>query len=116
MNGNIQGVMLGQPGQQPPTDDESMESSEVCVPLKALQQPDDNEEMQTPSEGDTVSLTVDAAVTRIEGNNAYVKPMSVNGVQLDNEGGESEDDSDQAEGDALRQEAMQQGQPSQDQP
>lgn len=106
-------MMLGQqPQGGTPADDGGMESSEVCVPLKALQQPDENEEMQTPSQGDTVSLTVDAAITRIEGDKAYVKPMSVNGIQLD-DGGDTEGDNEAAEGDALRQEAMQQGQPPQ---
>lgn len=108
---NVQGMMLGQDGPpgMPPAE-EGMESSEVCVPLKALQQPDENEEMQTPSNGDTVSLTVEAAITRIEGDKAYIKPMSVNGVQLD-DSGEPQEDGEAAEGDALRQEAMQQGQP-----
>lgn len=67
-----------------------MEDGEVCVPLSALAQPDDGDQMQTPAEGDNVTMTVDATVTRIEGENAYLKPTSINGTDLEEENKEEE--------------------------
>ncbi len=53
------------------------------MPLKSLAQPDNQEQMNTPGVGDSVSMQVDATVTRIDGDNAYVKPSAVNGTPLD---------------------------------
>lgn len=85
-----------------------MEENEVCVPLKALAQPDEQDQMQTPAEGDSGSMQVDYVITRIEGENAYIKPMSINGTDLEaekEENNEGEVPADTAEGNALREEA-----------
>lgn len=74
------------------------------VPLKALQQPNDMEQMQQPEEGDSVSLQVDAIVRGIEGEMAYIEPSAINGTPLDDEGNEPNPDDEQAAGD------MQEGQ------
>lgn len=78
---------------------------EVCVPLASLAQPDDQEQLQTPAAGDVVSVQVDATLTRIEGENAYLKPTAVNGKPLEAEAAvppAGEPDGDEAEGAALR--------------
>ncbi len=60
----------------------------VKIPLKALAQPDDKEQMQTPGEGDSVSFTVDGTIESIDGENAVVRPMNVNNTPLDENEGE----------------------------
>lgn len=64
------------------------QAGEIAIPLKALAQPDDTDAMQTPEQGDNVTFTVDATVTRIDGEMAYVKPNSVNQTPV----GEAADD------------------------
>jgi hypothetical protein len=64
------------------------------VPLSALAQPDDKEQMQTPAEGDIVQLQVEATVVSIQGDTAIIKPTSINGNPLDEEG-ESPDNESQ---------------------
>ena len=92
--------------------DEDMIGGEQCLPLSMLAQPDEQDQMQTPSVGDTGSMTVDYTVTRIEGDNAYVKPTAVNGQPIPEEARQpTPEDEDQAEGDSLRNEAEQMGQP-----
>ncbi len=75
-----------------------MDDGTVCVPLASLAQPDDQEKMNTPEVGDSVSMQVDAQVVKIEGDNAYIKPTSINGNSLsdndEDEGGESAEASD----------------------
>jgi hypothetical protein len=75
----------------------SMSDSEVCVPLSALAMPDgeNGDQMANPEVGDKVTFTVDGAVTRIEGDNAYVEPEAVNGQPVEGEAGEEQGD-DQA--------------------
>lgn len=63
-------------------ENESMAPGEVCVPVSALAMPDEQDQMATPEAGDIVQLQVEAKVTRIEGENAYVQPMSVNGQEI----------------------------------
>ena len=75
---------------------------EVAVPLKSLAQPDDKEQVQTPTEGDAVNFTVDATVTRIEGDTAFVKVSAVNGNPVDDEAAEPAADPDLQEGADLR--------------
>lgn len=81
---------------------------ELAVPLKALAQPDDAEQVNEPAQGDTVSFTVDAQIVRIVGDVAYIKPMAVNGTTLEDETAETVPD-DEAEGMSLRGMAEQQG-------
>ena len=94
-------------------DEDEQEPGELPIPLEALQQPDDSEQMQTPGEGDSVSFQVDAIVTRVEGEMAYVKPSAVNGHPLPEEGEDEEAEQggqskeDEGEFNALRQTAMQ---------
>lgn len=96
-------------------------NGEICVPLSALAQPDAGDQLQTPEEGDTVTMQVDATVDRIEGDNAYIKPTAINGNPIANPGrksaaspaadddGQSSDEADAAEGQALRNEALRMG-------
>ena len=60
----------------------------IPVPLSSLGQPDDKEKMQTPVEGDSVSLQVDATIVSIQGDTAFIKPTAVNGNLIDEEAGE----------------------------
>lgn len=61
---------------------------EQAVPLSALAQPDDAEELQTPKPGDSASMTVDYTVVRIEGEKAIVKATAINGKPLEDEAAE----------------------------
>lgn len=89
-------------------DDNEQSPGELPIPIAALQQPDDSEQMQTPGEGDSVSFQVDAVITRIEGDCAYVKPSAVNGTPLPkDDAGQPPEDADVAEGQTLRQTALQ---------
>lgn len=95
----------------PPTDDQA---GTVPIPLKALQQPGEDDQMQTPGVGDPVSFQTDATIVSIEGEMAMVKPSAVNGVPVgaaaaDDEGpddgdesGEGADTADDDEESALR--------------
>lgn len=82
-----------------PDGDVPMSGGEDCVPLSALAMPDaDNgDQMANPEPGDKVSYTVDGAVTRIEGGNAYVKRDAVNGQPVGSP--ESTSDGDQLDED-----------------
>jgi len=112
--------MLGEEDQLPTIPDEGAEpapmpamptaqAGEVAVPLKSLAQPDDKEQVQTPAEGDAVTFTVDATVTRIEGETAYVKVSAVNGNPIDDEAAEPAPDNEMQEGADLRSMAVQAG-------
>jgi hypothetical protein len=97
------------PGMGEP-DADNVPGAEVQIPLSALAQPDDTEKMVQPAEGDSVSFTVDATISRIVGGVAFVKPSAVNGKPLSEMAGpENPDDAMAAEGDALRGELMQGG-------
>lgn len=79
--------------------------SEDCVSLDALSMPDEQEQMETPEVGDKVQYSVEGEITRIEGNNAYVKKAAVNGQPVehsepdaDEAGGESDNDADNMRG------------------
>jgi hypothetical protein len=52
------------------------------VPLEALRQPNDQEELVQPEVGDEVSYTVTGTVARIEGDRVVVTPTSVNGQEV----------------------------------
>lgn len=96
-------AMLG--GGQDQGEDEQP-PSEIPIPLAALSQPDDQEQMQTPKQGDSVDFQVTATVSRIEGDCAYVVPSAVNGQPLGDEGDEQTPDPDVQEESDLRQQAQ----------
>lgn len=77
-------------------------AGEIAVPLAALAQPDDQEALVTPGQGDAVSLQVDAQVVRVEGGMAFIKPTAVNGKPLEDEAAEVPEAADVAEGAELR--------------
>jgi hypothetical protein len=71
-------------------------SVEQCVPLAALAMPGEDEQMNTPSQGDMVEYRVEGKLTRIEGDNAYVMPDTINGKPAKpEEGTPKPDDEDQ---------------------
>lgn len=87
----------------------------IPVPLSALAQPNNQEQMQTPQEGDAITFQVDATIDSINGETAYVKPSAVNGTPLEADDNEpSPDDEsqepDDGEGAALRGQADQMSQ------
>jgi hypothetical protein len=59
-----------------------MGANEQCVPVAALQQPDDSEQLVTPEVGDAVSYTVEGKISRIEGDKAYVTVETANGKPI----------------------------------
>lgn len=61
-------------------------SDQDCVPLSALQMPDESEQMQAPEVGDKVQYTVEGTVARIDGDEAYVDRDTINGQPFDNKG------------------------------
>lgn len=71
-----------------------MNPDEDCVPLEALEMPGEDEQMNQPAVGDPVSYHVEGKVTRIEGQNAYVKRETVNGKPLDAEAAKTNDTPD----------------------
>lgn len=87
----------GAPAAGGPQDTEGLDSPESgsgedCVPLAALAMPDSEsgDQMTNPEVGDKVNYQIQGTVTRIEGENAYVKRESVNGQPVDEESGEEE--------------------------
>lgn len=56
---------------------------EDCIPVSLLAMPDEGEQMQTPAVGDKVSYNIDGTVTRIEGDQAYIKRDAINGQKVD---------------------------------
>lgn len=56
---------------------------EDCVPLTSLAMPDESEQMQQPAVGDNVQYNVEGEISRIEGDNAYVKKTAVNGHTIE---------------------------------
>lgn len=63
----------------------------IYVPLQALAQPDDSEQLQAPEIGDTGSATFDYVVESIEGDMACIRPVSLNGTDLEAEKKEAEE-------------------------
>lgn len=87
--------------------DDSAMGSEDCVPLSSLAMPDaDNaDQMANPEVGDKVNYQIEGTVTRIEGDNAYVKRDAINGDPVEGSGeddGQAEPDADDQEGSDLR--------------
>lgn len=59
-----------------------MMNAEQCVPVKALAVPEEGEQLVAPEVGDRVSYTIEGKVTRVEGEQAYVQPETVNGEAI----------------------------------
>jgi len=53
------------------------------VPLDALNQPDDQEQMQTPAVGDSITIQVDAKILSVDGETAMIQPTAINGKPLE---------------------------------
>lgn len=66
-------------GSPTPPKPAAMPSSEVCVPLSALASPGEDDQMQTPAVGDRAQVQIEGPISRIEGDNAYIKAESANG-------------------------------------
>lgn len=64
-------------------------SNEVEVPLESLVI-----DGHPPQEGDTVDFAIEARVSRIDGDSAYVVPEKVNGQDVEQEANESGEDED----------------------
>ena len=62
-------------------------SNEVCVPLESV-----TIDGQAPQEGDTVDFAIEARVSRVDNDMAYVVPTKVNGQDVDQEENESPSD------------------------
>ncbi len=93
---------------KPDTTEPQMGAEEVCIPLKALSQPDDSDVMVTPEAGDSVTFSTDAVITRIDGENAYLKPSAINGQPIGKDAAPEAPEGMEApdtEGDGLREEA-----------
>lgn len=56
-----------------------MMTNEDCVSLSALAVPGEDEQMESPAVGDKVQYTTEGTITRVEGDQAYVKREAVNG-------------------------------------
>lgn len=99
------GTPAAAPGPEPDSDDR-----EQCVPVAALAMPDDQEQMAPPEVGDKVSYQVEGTVTRVEGDEAYVQPESINGQEVGPKEAEpTPDEQDQADYQDLQGAAQQQG-------
>lgn len=61
-----------------------MKNSEICVPTKALAL-DGEQGAVNPAVGDEVDFSGTATVTRIEGDQAYLAPKTINGEALASE-------------------------------
>lgn len=91
MNPNLPtGETLSEGSDVPPMPQDPMLSmmvnpNEQCVPVSALQQPDDTEQLVTPEVGDAVSYTVGGKISRIEGDKAYVTVETANGKPIADE-------------------------------
>lgn len=107
MDPNDMQMMDAKMSSMPETVEPEMGAGEVCVPLKALAQPDDSDAMVTPEAGDSVSFQTDAILTRIDGENAYLKPSAINGTPIGKEAAAPEATETMVDdGEALRNEAM----------
>lgn len=83
-------------------------SNEDCVALSslAMPDPDNGDQMANPEVGDRVTYTVEGTVTRIEGEDAYVKRETINGQPVSGQSNEDEgpgDQEDQADQDERNQ-------------
>jgi hypothetical protein len=72
--------------------DSGMSDSEVCVPIGSL-----SIDGETPQVGDTVDFAIEARVTRIDGEDAYVTPEKVNGQEVTQDAASESDSEDSSE-------------------
>lgn len=75
--------------------DHGGDMQEDCVPISALSQPGEDDQMNPPAQGDLVQYQKEGTVTRIEGENAYVKVNSVNGKPVSAEAAKTKDTPEQ---------------------
>lgn len=82
------GETMSEGSDQPPMPSMPEEQTETPtgleqrIPIEALQQPDEGDQLTAPEVGDEVDFTVSGKVTRIEGAFAYVLPSTVNGQEV----------------------------------
>ena len=77
-----------------PDGPDDMTPGEDCVSLKslAMPDPDSGDQMANPEVGDRVNYQVEGTVTRIEGDNAYVKRETINGEPVEDDDNNGQDD------------------------
>lgn len=100
-------------GQMAPDDGQSPSTpQQVRIPLSALAQPNQEDVMETPGAGDTITFTVDGTLDKVDGDYGLVTPNAVNGKPLEEEAQEpTPEDTTDTEGDDLQNEAQQMSQP-----
>lgn len=81
--------------------------SEICMPAGALAKSGGESEPTTPQVGDQVECTVGGTISRVEGDNVYLTPETVNGEPVMDGGAESgepdgDENMDQTVADARR--------------
>lgn len=74
-NETVDAVGSGNPGK--------VSGQEDLVPMACLAMPDESEQMQEPAVGDKVQYNCEGEITRIEGDQAYVKRSAINGHNLE---------------------------------
>lgn len=57
--------------------------TEIPVPLDALSQPNEQEQMEAPEQGDSGTMQVEFTVSRIEGETAFIRPTAINGKPIE---------------------------------
>jgi hypothetical protein len=114
MEGEPADAAAAAPAGAPGADAGGMDNDQQCVPLDALAMPDEQEQMNPPAVGDSVSYQVEGKVVRIDGKNAYVEPTAINGQPVADDEAAEAPEPDEAQQDAndfqdLQQQAQQQG-------
>lgn len=59
-----------------------MDKTEICLPLSSLSVADTEGNTVSPSQGDSVDVTITGTVSRIDGDMAYIRPDASNGEAL----------------------------------
>ncbi len=91
------------PDQPVEPDEPTSGGTEVCVPLSAVAVNENENEATPPSEGDSISVTLEGKATRIEGDKVYFIPATANGEPIPaEEPAEPAMDDMAAEGDSLK--------------
>lgn len=78
-------------------DGDGMAPGLLCVPLEALGQPDEHDQVNTPEVGDKGQASIEYSVAKIEGPNAYLKLDAINGKTIEEPQGPPTDDAEQAQ-------------------